>query len=260
MSQVDFHRVFDLLPYQQTKYAQQKSLNQLDGDKWIHFSTQQIQERVNHLSAWLNKNNFQSGEKVALIPRMGSAYWMMADFACQQLGLILVPIHPTSSPEEISFILTQTEARLVLVADDELMKKIQSIKPQSNVYILNANAGDIWPALAYVASEAELKQVEDIKQSITAQHLLAILYTSGTSGEPKGAMLSHYNVVSNIKSILPILPLEAGHRALSFLPFSHIFERTSCYAYIAFGVNIYFSQQLRHVSRDFKSVRPYFCT
>ncbi|MFN7603814.1 MAG: AMP-binding protein, partial [Bacteroidota bacterium] len=188
MSQVDFHRVFDLLPYQQTKYAQQKSLNQLDGDKWIHFSTQQIQERVNHLSAWLNKNNFQSGEKVALIPRMGSAYWMMADFACQQLGLILVPIHPTSSTEEISFILTETEVRLVLVADDELMKKVQSIKPQSSVFILVDHAGDTWPALAYVASQEELKRVEEIKTNITAQHLLAILYTSGTSGEPKGAM------------------------------------------------------------------------
>ncbi|MFM8832090.1 MAG: AMP-dependent synthetase/ligase [Cytophagales bacterium] len=260
MSQVDFHRVFDLLSYQQTKYVQQKSLNQLDGDKWIHFSSQQIQERVNHLSAWLNKNNFQSGEKVALIPRMGSAYWMMADFACQQLGLILVPIHPTSSAEEISFILTETEVRLVLVADDELMKKVQSIKPQSSIFILENHVGDTWPALTYVASQEELKRVEEIKTNITAQHLLAILYTSGTSGEPKGAMLSHYNVVSNIKSILPILPLEAGYRALSFLPFSHIFERTSCYAYIAFGVNIYFSQQLQHVSRDFKSVRPYFCT
>lgn len=261
MSHLDFNRVFDLLPYQQEKYPQPKSLNQWKGDHWVHYSTEQIQDKVNYISAWLTKNGYQAGDKVALMPRMGSAHWMIADFACQQLGLILVPIHPTSSVEEIAFILTETETRLVLVADVELKNKMQSIgKLAASVFVLDSHEVDAWPALDSTATSAELQQVESIKQSITPQHLLAILYTSGTSGEPKGAMLSHENVVSNIKSILPILPLEAGQRALSFLPFSHIFERTSCYAYMAFGVNIYFSRQLQQVNRDFKSVKPFFCT
>ncbi len=260
MSQIDFHRVFDLLHYQRIKYAQPKSLSEWHGGTWVHFSTQQIQERVNHLSAWLTKNDYHKGQKVALIPRMGSAHWMMADFACQQVGLVVVPLHPTSAVEEISFILKETEVRLVLVADSDLLKKVKAAASDVQVFVLNSDHPYNWPALGYTASSEELVQVEEIKQTITPQHLLAILYTSGTSGEPKGAMLSHNNVVSNIKSMLPILPLEAGHRALSFLPFSHIFERTSCYGYIAFGVNIYFCRELAQVNRDFKSVRPYFCT
>jgi long-chain acyl-CoA synthetase len=73
-------------------------------------------------------------------------------------------------------------------------------------------------------------------------------------------MLTHANVVSSIKSILPIFPLTTRHRVLSFLPFSHVFERTACYGYLAFGVQIFFSSSLDRLNRDFKSVRPYFCT
>ena len=178
MSQVDFHRVFDLLAYQQTKYPQSKSVNQLEGSKWVHFSTQQIQERVNHLSAWLKKNTYEEGEKVALIPRMGSAHWMMADFACQQVGLVVVPIHPTSSVEEIAFILKETEARLVLVADINLLKKVQPVTSGLQTFLLDAYQPNGWPALNYVASIQELEQIEQVKQTITPQHLLAILYTS----------------------------------------------------------------------------------
>ena len=73
-------------------------------------------------------------------------------------------------------------------------------------------------------------------------------------------MLSHANVVHNIKAILTLLPLEPHHRVVSFLPFSHIFERTTCYAYIAFGVSLYFSQNKESFGHDFKTVKPYFCT
>ena len=73
-------------------------------------------------------------------------------------------------------------------------------------------------------------------------------------------MLSHKNIIHTIKAILTILPLEPGAKVISFLPFSHIFERTTCYAYLAFGVSVYFSEDKSRFSHDFRSVRPIFCT
>jgi hypothetical protein len=96
--------------------------------------------------------------------------------------------------------------------------------------------------------------------AISDTDIFTILYTSGSSGKPKGVQLSHRNVVHNIKSILALLPLEPGNRVLSFLPFSHVFERTTCYAYLAFGVSVYFSERKETFAQDFHSARPLFCT
>lgn len=261
---IDFLRVFDLINYQAIKYPQANCLNYWQNEKWQSLSTIQVQKSIDDISCWLMQNGFTEGQRIAIVPRMGSARWMMVDFACQQIGLVVVPIHPTSSPEEMTFILKETEAVLCITADTELYRKAKDLLDNTSLkmlFHLEEKSEGFFPALNDSASDHfSMAQLEAQKEKITPQHLLAILYTSGTSGQPKGAMLTHHNVVSNIKSILPILPLQAGQRALSFLPFSHIFERTSCYAYIAFGVNIYFSQNLSQLSTDFKSVQPYFCT
>jgi long-chain acyl-CoA synthetase len=73
-------------------------------------------------------------------------------------------------------------------------------------------------------------------------------------------MLTHRNIAHSIRAILTLLPLEPKHRVLSFLPFSHILERATCYAYLAFGVSLYFSQNKESFAHDFKTVKPYFCT
>jgi long-chain acyl-CoA synthetase len=73
-------------------------------------------------------------------------------------------------------------------------------------------------------------------------------------------VLTHQNIIHNIKAVLTLLPLEPNHRVLSFLPFSHILERMACYSYMAFGVSLYFSQRKESFADDFKTVRPYLCT
>ena len=110
------------------------------------------------------------------------------------------------------------------------------------------------------ADEGQLKILHEIKNGIDTDEVFTILYTSGSSGIPKGVQLTHRNVIHNIKAILTLLPLEPSHRVLSFLPFSHVFERVACYAYMAFGVSLYFSQTKESFAHDFKTVRPYFCT
>jgi long-chain acyl-CoA synthetase len=194
----------------------------------------------------------------------GSAEWMIADFACQQIGLIVVPVHPTSSPEDMLFILNETGAGLCLTANAGLYYKAKLVCEKAGTaihcYHLEKNEPGFFPAFDGNPNAATKEQLDVRKQQVSENDTLAILYTSGTSGIPKGVVLSHRNVVSNIKSILPVLPAGPGDRALSFLPFSHIFERTACLAYMAFGVNIYFCHSRESISSDFKSVKPAFCT
>ncbi|MEL7341766.1 MAG: AMP-binding protein, partial [Bacteroidota bacterium] len=91
-----------------------------------------------------------------------------------------------------------------------------------------------------------------------ADELAYLLYTSGSTGRPKGVMLSHDNIVSNIKSVLPLLPLEPGEKVLSFLPFSHIFERTILYAYLAIGMSVHLAEDREELVNIFQKVRPHY--
>jgi len=185
---------------------------------------------------------------------MGSPEWVAVDLGCLQVGAVVVPIHPTSSATEMQFILTEVEAKGCIAADRELFDKVQSLQVPSLTSIRQ---------LSEITSTAASEPPPDFatrKNAVTPEDLAAILYTSGTTGTPKGAMLTHANLVSAIKSMLSLLPLEPGQRALSFLPFSHIFERATCYVYLASGVSIHFSHSLDRLKDDFQHVRPRFFT
>ncbi len=261
---IDFTRVFDILTYQQKKYPQSKALNRKHHGQWHHYSIEEVMRQVDLISCWLIANGTQMGDRIAVMPGMGSPEWMMIDFASQQAGLILVPIHPTASVEEIIFILNETEARICIAADGVLYEKLMPLKDSTvckNLFHLEQGADGYFLSLINeVVTTNRSEELEKRKNLVLPENILAILYTSGTSGTPKGVVLTHANVVSNIKSMLTILPLHQGHRVLSFLPFSHIFERTASFTYLAFGAQIYFSQRLDELNQDFKSVKPICCT
>lgn len=261
---IDFTRVFDILSYQQKKYPQSKALNGKQKHHWKNYSIEEVIKQVDHISCWLIENKYQKGDRVAVMPKMGSPEWLMVDFACQQAGLILVPVHPTASIEEVMFILNETEAKMCIAADGVLYEKLITLKKSTScrhLFHLEQNAdGNLLSLINNEATQHPQEELEKRKNQILPEDLLAILYTSGTSGTPKGVMLTHANVVSSVKSMLTILPLNPGHRVLSFLPFSHIFERTASFTYMAFGAQIYFSQRLDELGKDFKSVKPLCCT
>ncbi|CAN5458699.1 long-chain fatty acid--CoA ligase [soil metagenome] len=261
----DFTRIFDIIRYQTEKYPNETAINTFENGNWKGHSIQQIQQQADAVSCWFIENGFKKGEKIILVPIMGRPEWMILDFACQQVGLIIVPVHPTLRVEEIIQIFEETESRLCIAADEELRQKFSSIpnasKNQVQFFTIDAKTSDYFePLQPSIISDEQSRNLTAIKQSIGEHDIFTILYTSGSSGLPKGVQLTHKNLIHNIKAVLTLLPLDPGDRVISFLPFSHIFERMTCYTYVAFGVSLYFSQNKESFTHDFKTVRPYFCT
>lgn len=258
---MDFTRVFDILSYQAGKYPGKAALNSFEQGRWVSYSIEDVQSRADLISCWLHQKGFVKGDKIAIVPKMGKPEWMMIDFACQQLGIILVPIHPTYSPEEYGFILTETESKACIVADVALYYKLSLFfeKHFSGIplFHLKSTETGFFPGFKQKKiNEQESNEIEAIKSGISETDILSIMYTSGTSGQPKGVILTHANVVNCIKSVITLLPLTYKEKVISFLPFSHIFERTSTYTYIVFGVSVYFVRNRENIQSDFKSVRP----
>lgn len=261
----DFTRIFEILIYQREKYPCQNSLNAFVGTEWKGYTIEYIIEQVTIVSCWLIRSGYQKGQTVVLVPVLGKPEWMILDFACQQCGLITVPIHPTSSVQEIELIVHETEPKLCITANVELYKKFEDVTKQLatsvNIFHLEREHPKYFPFESLGnPTESELTSLNEIKNSISENDLITILYTSGSSGISKGVMLTHHNIVHNIKAILTLLPLVPNHRVLSFLPFSHILERMACYGYMACGVSLYFSQSKESFTHDFKTVKPFFCT
>lgn len=259
----DFSRVFDVVGYQLQKHPQQHAVNIWRNGKWIRFSVSEIERRSDCVACWLIQQEIKEGARIAVVPRSGSPEWLMVELGIQKAGLTVVPIHASASIDETTFILNETEAVLCISADTGLYYKISSLALKSRLignYHLQPDAAGYLPAFNYKPTAEITEQLSWRKKQVSAESLCAILYTSGTAGNQKGVMLTHKNMVSSIKSILPLMPVKPGSRVLSFLPVSHVFERTTCFAYLALGVEIYFSQSRETLAQDFLRARPHLFT
>lgn len=259
--QHNFSRVFDILAYQAERYAQDRAVNSFIDGAWHGISITELITKVDIISCWLLSRGYKRGDMVALVPRQGNPDWVIIDFACQQIGVIIVPIHPTSSEAELNLILSETKPQMVIVADNNLFDFVNGKASEQQVFSLEKNEENGFAVTRqYKPSEQNITDLAEAKQTVTPDDILTIMYTSGTSGEPKGAILTHGNMVSNILFTLAAFPLQSSKKVMSYLPFSHIMERSACYAYIACGASIHFVRNKDSFLADFQSAKPYFST
>lgn len=262
---MNFHRLFDILPYQQARFPNKIALSQRQGTGWATFSPEQCLQEINRVSAGLLRLGIQKGDHIAILARIGSPKWLFFDQGVQQIGAVLVPLHASLSEQDLTYIFRETAAKICLTADAELYKKtskLQALIPtlQHLFCFESVSTGSNWQDLLQEPDEQQLAQIQIAKNTITENELATIIYTSGTTGEPKGVMLSHKNIVSNIKSIIPLVPVNYTHTSFSFLPLSHIFERMVVYSYIAVGATVHFAERRETALHDLQQAQPHYFT
>lgn len=262
-------RLFDCIEYQLQKHPKKDMLAAKENGAWRMYSTQEVQELVNRLSAGLHKlgvsaNDFsdEGADKIGIISN-NRPEWHITDMAVQQLGAMLVPVYPTTNPNEVQFIFNDAQVKYVFVSSKDLYDKVDSIRQYvpslQQVYAFDELEGiEHWSSISARADEESLQQVDTIKNSIPETHLATIIYTSGTTGTPKGVMLTHKNIVSNLldgKDSFPF-PDAPDFKALSFLPLNHIFEKNVSYIYLFSCISIYYAESLETIGENLKEVKP----
>lgn len=235
-----------------------------DKTKWTSYSTKEFISTANKLSQGLLQIGLQKGDKVAIISTTNRPEWHFIDLACMQIGVVDIPVYPTISSKEYEYIFNHSEIKYVFVSDKLMYRKISQIIP--NVPSLKGaysfdEVENIkhWKELLIEDNLLE-EQVADIKRAIQPDDLATIIYTSGTTGTPKGVMLSHNNIVSNVKDSLLAIPIRKREVVLSFLPLSHVFERTINYAYFGACVSIYYADGLETISEHLQDIKPHYFT
>jgi long-chain acyl-CoA synthetase len=262
-------RLFDCIDHQLAKFPKEDMLVAKEKGVWRKYSTREVRERVNQLTAGLqaigvsgNDMTTESRDKIAIISN-NRPEWLITDMAIQQSGAILVPIYPTTNASEIEFIFNDASVKYVFVSSTELFNKVKAIQPNipslQKIYAFDQVAGaENWTSILDQATEPFLLRVEGLKARIKEQDLATIIYTSGTTGVPKGVMLSHRNIVSDIKFSRESFPFEDApqSKALSFLPLNHIFEKMVSYIYLFSGIGIYYAESMDTIAANLQEVHP----
>ena len=254
-------RVFDILPQLQEKYNKPNALGAKENGKWRTYSTQEFIEYVNNLSYGLHNLGLEREDKIAIIAN-NRPEWNFVDFATQQSGAVSVPIYPTVSEHDLTFILNDAKIKYVFVSSSELYSKVKaasaSVPSIKGIYTFNnVDGAKNWMDLVNDGKQnPKAKEIEVIKNSITPNDLFSILYTSGTTGNPKGVMLSHNNLISNSIASQVLAPFESNWIALSFLPLNHVYERMLSTLYFYLGISIYYAENMETIGDNLKEIQP----
>lgn len=264
--------LFELPHFQLKNYPQQKALaaKHLDGHFYA-YSSQDVIDLMNQLSLGLLQLGIKKDDKVALISYNNRPEWNIVDFALQQIGAISVPVYPTISTQDYNYIFSEAEVKYCFVGHGDLLDKVKGVQPNlpdlKGIFTFdklstptvdaNNNPVGYWEDLLV---KGDMAPVEAIKSTILTDDVFTIVYTSGTTGTPKGVMLTHKNFITNVKDVYPLIPIGAGQLGFSFLPLCHVFERCVVLSYYCKGINVMYPPSLDTLADNMREFRPHFFT
>ncbi|HGY55282.1 MAG TPA: long-chain fatty acid--CoA ligase [Caldithrix abyssi] len=239
-----------------------------DGE-WVSVSFKEAVDRAERVAGGLASLGVKKGDKVAIMSE-NRLEWALSDYAILSLGAITVPIYPSLLPDQVRYILEDSEAVAVIASHEVHQKKIESVRKHlnfaKNFFVMDPEGvelGENWKTyndleeLGGKFLKDNSNYVTDSIDKIGLEDWATIIYTSGTTGEPKGAVLTHKNFISNLTGVLQVVDIRPDDSMLSFLPLSHVFERMaghflSCYQ----GTTVAYAESIDTVADNLKEVKP----
>ena len=238
------------------------------GDKWIDITVPEFRDTVRAVACGLRDLGVKAGDRVAILSE-NRPEWAMSDFAILASGAVTVPVYPTLLGWQIEYILNDAGVVAVLCSTQEQLDKVQEIRshvPSLHNVIICDQPPTLPPGVIPFKDLVERGKKWEASQgrnwfdqsraSSKPDDLATLVYTSGTTGNPKGAMLTHGNVTSNVVTVRDIVPIGAGNVALSILPLSHILERMVDYLYFYKGGCIAYAENVNKVADNLQEVKP----
>lgn len=232
---------------------------------WSRISYEEVFRTTRAAASGLRALGIGRGEAAAILSA-NRPEWAVADYACLCAGVRDVPIYPSLTAPQIAYILRDSGARAVFAEDDVQLAKLMEIRDQCpelrHIIVFDA-PGEMPEGTMAWRDFVQLDPFGLTDEAFRAEALAArpesvatILYTSGTTGNPKGVLLTHANVGSNVHVCRTLLDISDTDSTLSFLPLSHVFQRTVDYVFFNVGCTIAYARDMTTVAEDLRIVRP----
>ena len=255
---MELTRLFDLIPYQIQKFNKEIAFSRKEEGVWKTYSSKEVQDIIDELSLGFLAQGIQAGEKVAIISE-NRPEWNFIDLACQQIGVISVPMYPTITVADYAYIFDHAEVKVIFAGDQTIYDKALQAGNGRKIYTFDRLPEVAhWTEVQAAGKPGDRASLTNHKANVKPEDLFTIIYTSGTTGRPKGVMLTHANVLSNLMSVSHIMSPPVGtSKVLSFLPLCHIFERTASFCFVYMGYSIYYAENMETIGDNLKEVQPH---
>ncbi|MDD5748942.1 MAG: long-chain fatty acid--CoA ligase [Actinomycetota bacterium] len=250
------------------KYGDRTMMCALRDGAWQKISWNQFWSNARRLALGLLSLGIEHGDRVAIFSE-NSPEWQMVDVAALSIGALDVPLYATITPKQAEYIITDSGSRVVFVGSEKHLEKVlevrDSLKSVLKIITMDNTKSEhpdvmtFDELMALGDSYANPEVFEQRMEAVKPDDLCSFVYTSGTTGNPKGVMLTHDNFLSNVKSVSGIVKVDDTDVCLSFLPLSHGLERMSGYYTSLYnGATIYHARSADTLLEDIGDVKPHF--
>ncbi len=209
----------------------------------------EVYEATSRYAVILRELGLQKGDRMVIFGE-NSFEWALADWAAQNVGVVTVPIYPSLPPDQAQYIAQDSGAKVALCGVAELVKRLEGLSG-IQTYLLSeiaARAEVTTPDADWQQSQLDQVKMDD---------LATIIYTSGTTGNPKGVILTHHNFVFAVQNVIKGFPISDEDTFFSFLPLSHVYERTDGHFLpTCVGATVGYMQSYATLANDFLRIRP----
>ncbi|MGA1940831.1 AMP-dependent synthetase/ligase [Arcobacter sp. YIC-310] len=262
MDSNNFKTFSELFSHIINNYKNESFLNYLENGKYKNISIETFKNKVICLSLAMKDLGIKPGDTVAIFAN-SSPFWLIFDFAIHEIGAISVPIFANISSKNLNFEIQDANIKYIFIDNEERIKDIEDehsdlIFITHNFCIKEERFFNVDDILVIGQQICDSKGFEPHKPN--EDDIFSIIYTSGNTGTPKGVMLTHKNIISQLHDINTLISLKQNETALSLLPLAHIFERTVMSYYLSRGISIYFVDDITNVANLLKVVKPTIMT
>ncbi|HXV77964.1 MAG TPA: long-chain fatty acid--CoA ligase [Candidatus Polarisedimenticolaceae bacterium] len=263
---MEYRSLYELFQGVSTTNSDRPAYRHKPRGSWVELTWADARALVNRVSKALMALDVGQGQRVAILSRT-RLEWSICDFGIVGCGGVTVGIYPSNLAEDCAYILEHCDAEVIFVENGEQLEKIFDVRarlPRLRRIVVFDGAGDAsrnvvgWDEFLAIGDAVEDGALERRGRGLEPTDLASLVYTSGTTGVPKGAMITHENLIFTSWSAGQCLYLEPDFCTLMFLPLAHIFARLISYCCMRNGNLVAFAEDITTVAADLKEIRPHF--
>ncbi len=227
----------------------------------------QLATRIRHVASGLIRAGFKAGDRIGLLME-NRPEWAVFDYAILSIGAVTVPLYCSYRPQDMSYVLNDSGAIAIVTSGEKLLRDlliaIETCSHIKHVYAIenSSNSDQVQLLVGLEAGDIEEEKLGKRLSKIKRDTLATLVYTSGTTANPKGVMLTHGNIIANLEAVPYVFDLTAGSggdRMLSFLPLAHALERTGGHFLpYSFGLSVAFAERPDTVAKNMTEAKPTF--